>query len=88
MSTVFHLPSFSEGFANDVSFSAATLEFFETGGVSVNLATYTDNARLVAHAQPVVADSAGRWPAIYLELRSVRILWRRGRRRREQRHGE
>src|SRR3990167_4321904 len=46
--------------------SGAKLYFYEPGGTSTAKDTYSDLALTTAHANPVVADSLGRWDAIYL----------------------
>jgi len=46
-------------------YASATAAFHLTG-TTTDTDTFTDNARSVAHANPVVADSAGQFAAIYL----------------------
>lgn len=46
--------------------AGAKLEFFITG-TSTPLAIFTDDALAVAHTNPVIADSAGRFAPIYLQ---------------------
>lgn len=58
------------GLAPDAS---ATLDFYTTG-TFVRLDTFTDNALAVAHANPVVADSAGRFPEIFMQDAEYRVV--------------
>ena len=51
---------------NGVPLQGAKLEFFITG-TSTPLAIFTDDALAVAHTNPVIADSAGRFAPIYLQ---------------------
>jgi hypothetical protein len=45
---------------------SGALAYFYATGTSTPKAVYTNEALTIAHANPVVADSSGRWPAIYL----------------------
>ncbi len=52
--------------------AGAKLEFFTTG-TSTNLDTFSDEALTSANANPVVADSAGRWAAIFLKDKDYKV---------------
>jgi hypothetical protein len=52
--------------ANSDSLSGALFYFYVTG-TTTPATTYTTNALSVAHANPVVADSGGKFPNIYLD---------------------
>lgn len=58
-------PGFRITDANDDPISGAKLYFY-LSGTTTDLTVYTDAARTTAHAQPVVADSGGLVPAIYI----------------------
>ena len=60
MAVLFHEPIFAT-----VVESGDKLYFFEAG-TTTDLTVYTDNALNTAHPQPIVADSDGQFPAIYL----------------------
>ncbi|MAZ02521.1 MAG: hypothetical protein CMN56_05225 [Sneathiella sp.] len=62
---IFTLPEQVALDATGVPLAGAKLEFYRAG-TSTPEDTYTTAARSVAHANPVVADSQGRFPAIYL----------------------
>lgn len=58
--------------ANGKPLSGAKLYTY-TSGTTTPLATYTTSALSVAHANPVIADSNGRFPAIYLANQEYRL---------------
>jgi len=66
MSTIFSLPRVVPVNSAGQPYAGAKLYFYGAGTV-VHQAVYTDSALSVAHAQPVVADSNGRFAAIYLD---------------------
>lgn len=51
---------------NGATISGAKWNFYLTG-TTTRHDTFTDNAKTVAHANPVIADSAGRFAPIYLQ---------------------
>ena len=51
------------------------LYFYETG-TSTPLDTYSDDDLSVANANPVVADSAGRWGDIFLKAQDYKVVWK------------
>lgn len=53
--------------------ASATLDFYTTGTFN-RLDTFTDNALGTPHANPVVADSAGRFPEIFLQDLDYRVV--------------
>ena len=53
--------------------AGAKLEFFTTG-TSTNLDSYSDEALTTANANPVVADSGGRWAAIFLKDADYKVI--------------
>lgn len=65
MSTLFSLPRVTPVDSSGQPYAAAKLYFYAAGTL-VHQLVYTDEALTVAHAQPVVADSNGRFAAIYL----------------------
>lgn len=66
MSALFKLPKAVPVDSSGTPHGGAKASFFATGTVNVQN-TYTTDARAVAHANPVVADSAGVFPPIYLD---------------------
>ena len=58
--------------ANGKPLSGAKLYTY-TSGTTTPLASYTTNALSVAHANPVIADSNGRFPAIYLANQEYKL---------------
>jgi len=66
MSRLFFIPQAVRIDSTGTPFAAATARFHLTG-TTTDTDTYTNNARTVAHANPVVADSAGQFAAIYLD---------------------
>lgn len=48
--------------------------YFYEAGTSTPLDTYSDNSLSSANANPVVADSAGVWGAIYLKAQSYKVV--------------
>lgn len=58
---------------NGVPLPGAKLEFFITG-TSTPLAVFTDNALTVAHTNPVIADSAGRFAPIYMQSADYKAI--------------
>ncbi|GAF68636.1 unnamed protein product [marine sediment metagenome] len=66
MSQLFHNPQVIRLDSSGTPYAAAECNFYLTGSTT-KTDSYTDNARAVAHANPVVADSAGQFPVIYLD---------------------
>jgi len=66
MSRLFFIPQAVRINSTGTPFAAAEANFYLTGGTT-RTDTYTNNARSVAHANPVISDSAGQWAAIYLD---------------------
>lgn len=58
---------------NGDPYSGALLNFYETG-TSTRLDTYSDNALSSANANPVVADSAGRFGDIFLKPQDYKVV--------------
>lgn len=74
MANLFHSPAFIASDINGASINGSKLFFYESG--TTNPAnTFTDNALSVVHANPVVADSAGRFAAIYLQAIEYKVVW-------------
>ena len=73
MSAIFYMPEVSEGDANAVDYSGALLNFY-LPGTTTRKSTYSNNGRTVEHANPVVADSEGRWSPIYLKPEPYRVV--------------
>ena len=74
MANLFHSPTFALPDSNGDPIPGAKLNFYEAG--TTNRAdTYTDNALSVAHANPVIADGAGRFDAIYLQAIEYKVVW-------------
>ena len=72
MSNLFNMPRVEAQDSSGGVLAGAKLEFFETG-TSTNLDTYSDDALTTANANPVVADSAGRWAAIFLRDQDYKV---------------
>lgn len=66
MSQLFHLPQAVRVSSTGAPYGGAKANFYLTG-TTTRTNTYTDSARSVAHANPVVADSAGQFAPIYLD---------------------
>ena len=66
MSQLFYLPQAVRIDSTGTPYADAKANFYLTG-TTTPTDTYTDNARAVAHANPVVADAAGQFAAIYLD---------------------
>ena len=66
MSRLFFLPQAVRIDSTGTPYAGALANFYLTT-TTTRTDTYTDNARAVAHANPVVADSAGQFAAIYLD---------------------
>ena len=54
-------------------YSGAKLNFYETG-TTTRLDTYSDETLATANANPVVADSAGRFGAIFLKRQAYKVV--------------
>ncbi len=72
MSNLFNMPRVEAQNASGGVLAGAKLEFFQTG-TSTNLDTYSDDALTTANANPVVADSGGRWTAIFLRDQDYKV---------------
>jgi hypothetical protein len=72
MANLFHLPRVEVQDSSGGVEAGAKLEFFESG-TSSNLDTYSDDALTSANANPVVADSAGRFGAIFLKDQDYKV---------------
>ncbi len=72
MSNLFVLPRAEVQDSSGGVLAGAKLEFFTTG-TSTNLDTYSDDALTTANANPVVADSAGRFGAIFLRDEDYKV---------------
>jgi len=66
MSQLFHLPQAVRVDSTGAPYAGAKLNFYLTT-TTTRTNTYTDSARATPHANPVVADSAGQFAAIYLD---------------------
>lgn len=66
MSRLFFIPQAVRIDSTGTPFASAEANFHLTG-TTTDTDTYTNNARTVAHANPVIADAAGQFPAIYLD---------------------
>ena len=66
MANLFYLPQAVRVDSAGTPYAGAKANFYLTG-TTTPTDTYTDNALSVAHANPVVADSAGQFAAIYLD---------------------
>lgn len=66
MSRLFFIPQAVRINSAGEPYPGAKINFTLTG-TTTNTNSYTDNALGVAHANPVIADSAGQFPAIYLD---------------------
>ncbi len=66
MSRLFFIPQAVRIDSTGAPYASAEANFYLTG-TTTRTNTYTDNARTVASANPVVADSAGQFAAIYMD---------------------
>ena len=73
MSNRFVLPIQSVFDGNGSPLSGATLDFYITG-TTTRLDTYSDAALTTANANPVVANSAGRFPAIFMLPQEYKVV--------------
>ena len=63
--------------ANGLPLAGATLTFYEAG-TSTPIATYQDAGATTPHASPVVADSAGTFPAIFVGTDEYKFILKTG----------
>lgn len=73
MAERFNIPLHQVFDSNGDPLSGAKLEFF-VSGTSTPLDTYSDNALSSANANPVVADSAGRFGDIFLQSADYKVV--------------
>ncbi len=73
MANRFYMPTAEAQDSSGGVASGYKLTFSETG-TSTALDTYSDDALTTANANPVVADSAGRWGAIFLKDQAYRVI--------------
>lgn len=66
MSRLFHIPQAVRINSAGTPYASAEANFYLTG-TTTPTNSYTDNARATPHANPVIADSAGQFAAIYLD---------------------
>ena len=66
MSQLFHLPKAVRVDSTGTPYGAAEINFYLTG-TTTRTDTYTNSARSVAHANPVVAGADGQFAPIYLD---------------------
>jgi len=59
--------------SSGVPYSGAKLYFYQTG-TTTGITTYQDSAAGTPHAQPVVADSAGEFAAIYVNTATFKVV--------------
>lgn len=74
MANRFVAPVFTALDSIGVSISGAKLNFYQAG-TTTRLDTFSDNALTSAHANPVVADSAGRFPDIFLQAQNYKVVF-------------
>ena len=72
MAIVFRLPAAQVVDANGNPLSGARLRFYERGTTTPKN-VFSDEGLTTPFAQPVVADSAGRWPQIYMSADRYRV---------------
>ncbi len=73
MSNLFLMPRAEAQDSSGGVLAGGKLEFFTTG-TSSTLDTFSDEALTTANANPVVADSAGRWGAIFLKDEAYKVV--------------
>ncbi len=73
MANRFNLPRITALDSNGDPISGAKLNFYESG-TTVRLDTYSDAALSSANANPVVADSAGRFGDIFLQASAYKVV--------------
>lgn len=71
MAKRFQMPFAQWTNTNSAIEAGAKLEFFESG-TSTPLDTYTDETQATPNANPVIADAAGQFPAIFLQARDYK----------------
>ncbi len=72
MSNLFNMARVEAQDSSGDVLAGAKLEFFQTG-TSTKLDTYSDDGLTTANANPVVADAAGRWAAIFLRDEDYKV---------------
>lgn len=75
MTTRYTTPTAREFDSVGAPLSGSKLHFYETGTLTEK-STFSDNALTTANANPVVADSAGRFGEIFLESGTYRVILR------------
>ncbi len=75
MSNLFNMARVEAQDSSGGVLAGAKLEFFTTA-TSTNLDSFSDEALTVVNANPVVADSAGRWAAIFLKDADYKVTLR------------
>ena len=73
MADLFSMPRVEAQDSSGRTLAGAKLEFFITS-TSTNLDTYSDDALTTANANPIIADSAGRWGAIFLRDADYKVV--------------
>lgn len=72
MATLFD-PNFQASDANGLPLSGAKLNFYQTG-TSTRVSIYQDKNASTPHANPVVADSSGRFAPIYINTYPLKVV--------------
>lgn len=73
MAQLFYLPTDPVRDANGVLAAGARLTFYRSG-TSTLAAVYADIARTVPHPNPLTCDASGRYPPIYMQDLSYRVV--------------
>src|SRR5215475_3643847 len=66
MGSLWNRSGLVERFGADDLRAAGALAYFFSGGTTTPLTVYQDGAQASAHTHPVVADSNGRWPDVFV----------------------
>lgn len=74
MAVAFQLPTVHPFDGNGTPYPGAMLYFYAPGGAFTHRTVFADVAGLVVHPQPVVADSAGRFPPIYCQTGNYYVV--------------
>lgn len=73
MANIFAPPSWQAIDASGNPISGARLYFYQSGTTTL-LTVYQDNGATTPHANPVIADAAGRFPAIYTAVPTYKVV--------------
>lgn len=73
MTAVFQLPRTAALLASKPDTAGATLQFYDAGTTDVQV-VYSDDGLTTPISQPISADSAGRWPKIFMTTGTYKVV--------------